>query len=235
MTEHRSDAATDFDKYATSYDHDLARGLAATGENRDYFARRRIEWLRRCLDELKLSGGDVLEFGCGTGSNVPFLFDLVGAASVTGIDTSERSLQVAEQTYQSSGARFLHPNDFKHHGRTDLIFCNGVFHHIPPGDRVETVRFLIRCLKQGGLLALWENNPWNPGTRYVMSRVSFDRDAITLASSETQRLVEQAGFQVLRTDFLFIFPRFLRWLRVLEPSLSRFPLGGQYQVLCRKP
>jgi SAM-dependent methyltransferase len=235
MTEHRSDTAADFDKYATSYDHDLARGLAVTGENRDYYARRRIEWLKRCLDELGASGADVIEFGCGTGSNVPFLLGVVGAASVTGIDTSERSLQVADQTYKSDGVRFLHPNDFEPGGRADLIFCNGVFHHIPPVDRVDTMRFLMRCLRQGGLLALWENNPWNPGTRYVMSRVSFDRDAITISSSEAQRLVQKAGFEVLRKDFLFIFPRFLRWLRVLEPSLSRFPIGGQYEVLCRKP
>ena len=235
MTDHRSETATDFDRYATSYDHDLARGLAVTGENREYFARRRIEWLRRCLDELNLAAGNVIEFGCGTGSNVPFLLEVVGATSVTGIDTSERSLQVAQETHNSPRARFLHPNEFKPRGDADLIFCNGVFHHIPLGDRQATALYLMRCLREGGSLALWENNPWNPGTRYVMSRVSFDHDAITLSSPESRRLVRAAGFDVLRTDFLFIFPRFLRWLRTLEPRLSSLPIGGQYQLLCRKP
>jgi len=40
---------------------------------------------------------------------------------------------------------------------------------------------------------------------------------------------------VLRTDFLFIFPKMLGFLRGLEPQLSRFPFGAQYQLLCRKP
>ena len=41
--------------------------------------------------------------------------------------------------------------------------------------------------------------------------------------------------EVLRTDFLFIFPRVLKWLRWIEPLVSRLPLGGQYLVLGRKP
>jgi hypothetical protein len=89
-------------------------------------------------------------------------------------------------------------------------------------------------LRPGAIFAFWENNPWNPGTRYVMRRVPFDRDAVTLSPPEARRWLRSAGFEILRTDFLFIFPRPLRWLRRLEPILSRAPLGGQYQVLCRK-
>jgi hypothetical protein len=85
------------------------------------------------------------------------------------------------------------------------------------------------------LLALWENNPWNPGTRYVMSRIPFDHDAITLNTRQSRRLVMAAGFEVLRTDYLFVFPHFLRWLRTLEAPLSSIPIGGQYELLCRKP
>ena len=40
------------------------------------------------------------------------------------------------------------------------------------------------ALRPGGLFAFWENNPWNPGTRLVMSRIPFDRDAITLSALE---------------------------------------------------
>lgn len=68
-----------------------------------------------------------------------------------------------------------------------------------------------------------------------MSRIPFDRDAITLAAPEARRLLRAAGFDILRTDFLFIFPRMLRWSRGIEPLISRLPLGAQYQVLCRKP
>jgi hypothetical protein len=32
----------------------------------------------------------------------------------------------------------------------------------------------------GGLFVLWDNNLWNPSTRYVKSRIPFVRAAITL-------------------------------------------------------
>ena len=226
---------SNFDEYATSYDHALAQGLAATGEDRSYFARRRVEWLRRCLDRMQFPAGCAVEFGCGTGSNVPFLLELAGATSVVGIDTSAASLEVARNAFGSAKVKFYGSGEYQGEGNADLAFCNGVFHHIPPPHRATAIEYLYRCLRPGGLLALWENNPWNPGTRYVMSRIPFDRDAITLTPPESRRLVRAAGFEVLRTDCLFIFPHFLRWLRGLEPYLSAVPIGGQYELLCRRP
>lgn len=235
MSDRGSKDASNFDAYADSYDRDLALGLAATGEDRDHFARRRIEWLRRCLDSMQFVPESAIEFGCGTGSNVPFLLELAGATSVVGIDNSERSLEVARNTFGSPKAQFHGLREYDAWGNADLVFCNGVFHHIPPSDRATAVEYIYRCLRPGGLFALWENNPWNPGTRYVMSRIPFDRDAITLSPPQSRRLVRAAGFDVLRTDCLFIFPHFLRWLRTLEPHLSSLPIGGQYELLCRKP
>ena len=66
-----------------------------------------------------------------------------------------------------------------------------------------------------------------------MSRIPFDRDAITISSREAQRLLRSAGLDVVRTDFQFLFPRALKALRRLEPAAARLPLGAQYQVLAR--
>ncbi len=68
-----------------------------------------------------------------------------------------------------------------------------------------------------------------------MNRVSFDRDAILLGPVAGRNLLSAAGFEILSTSFLFVFPRILGWFRVLEPGMSRLPLGGQYQLLARKP
>ena len=68
-----------------------------------------------------------------------------------------------------------------------------------------------------------------------MNRIPFDRDAVTLTRGQARQLLRAGGFDLLRTDFLFIFPRVLRWFRGLEPFMSRWPLGAQYQVLARKP
>jgi len=68
-----------------------------------------------------------------------------------------------------------------------------------------------------------------------MSRIPFDRDAVTLTALEARRMLQAVNFEILRTDFLFIFPRMLRWFRGIETLFSRLPFGAQYQVLCRKP
>jgi SAM-dependent methyltransferase len=176
-----------------------------------------------------------MDFGCGTGVAVPFLFDLLGADTIVGVDVSARSIEVAKAAHGSPQAQFLVFGEYQPCGQMHLTHCNGVFHHITPEQRPNAVDYIYRSLRPGGLFALWENNPWNPGTRYVMNRIPFDHDAVTLSPSEARRLVRAGGFMILRTDFLFIFPRALKWLRGIEPCLSQLPLGAQYQILARKP
>jgi SAM-dependent methyltransferase len=229
MIDHR-----EFDQYAEDYDAALAQGLAVSGEDKNYFAHGRIMWLAECLRQIQERPASVMDFGCGTGSAVSFLFDVIGAESVLGVDTSPKSLEVARRTYDSDRTQFLQLDQYRPGAQFDMAFSNGVFHHIPLAERADAVNYVYRSLRPGGLFSLWENNPWNPGTRYVMSRCPFDHDAITLTSSETRRLLRTGGFEVLRTDFLFVFPRILRSFRAIEPFVSRLPLGAQYQVLCIK-
>jgi SAM-dependent methyltransferase len=228
-------SATEFDQYAADYELALAEGLSVSGEDKNYFTRGRIAWLVHCLRQLAEEPRSAVDFGCGTGSATPYLFDLIGVESVLGLDVSAKSLDVAQRTYESERTQFIPFNQYQPSERADLVYCNGVFHHIPLNGRAAVVNYIYRLLRPGGLFALWENNPWNPGTRYVMSRIPFDRDAITLTSPETRRLLRAGRFEILRTDFLFIFPRVLRWFRCVEPIVTRLPLGAQYQVLCRKP
>jgi SAM-dependent methyltransferase len=152
-----------------------------------------------------------------------------------GADTSGRSLDLARATRGGEHSKFVDLTEYEPHEAQDLVYCNGVFHHIPPAERPAVMNYIWRSLRPGGLFALWENNPWNPGTRYVMSRIPFDREAITLSPPEATALLRKGGFQVLQTDYLFLFPKFLKFLRWIEPLLSPIPLGGQYQVLTRKP
>jgi SAM-dependent methyltransferase len=125
-------------------------------------------------------------------------------------------------------------NTLQPSGQFQLAYCNGVFHHIESERRADALSYLHRSLSPGGYFAFWENNPWNPGTRLVMRRIPFDRDAQLLSPPAARTLLARAGFEILSTDFLFIFPRALAELRPLEAALSRVPAGGQYMVLARK-
>jgi SAM-dependent methyltransferase len=234
VTDRPSFEAARFDAFADDYDAALAQGLSVSGEDKDYFAERRVAWTGACLARLPLSPRMVLDFGCGTGSSTPFLLRLAGVDSLLGVDISARSIECARQRHGATGGRFLLFSEHQPDGSCDLAFCNGVFHHIPPARRRDALDYIHQSLRRGGLFAFWENNPWNPGTRYVMSRIPFDRDAIVLWPSEARQLLRAAGFDILRTDFLFLFPRVLRHLRGLEPLVSRLPFGAQYLVLGRR-
>jgi len=234
MSQSVTKVKTDFDAYAATYDAALARGLSFSGEDKNFFARGRILWLRRCLNRLHENPRIVLDFGCGTGSAVPFLLNELELESLVGVDSSTQSLAIARHAH-GARAKFVPLAEYRPTGYFDLIFCNGVFHHISPSERVTAVNTLFSSLRPGGHFAFWENNPWNPGARYVMRQIPFDHDAITLSPPTARRLLRKSGFQVIQTDFLFFFPRSLSWLRCLEPNLSSLPLGAQYQILCRKP
>ena len=93
---------------------------------------------------------------------------------------------------------------------------------------------IYRVLRPNGMLAIFENNPWNIGARMVMARIPFDRDAHMLSPLLTAELLRQAGFEVLRTDSLFFFPRVLNGLRFSEPLLGWTRLGAQYLVLAAR-
>ncbi len=227
---------SEFDEFAEDYDAALEKGLALSGEGKDYFADGRMRWLRRRLEERQVKPTTALDFGCGTGSATPFFFEHLDIDRLVGTDPSEKSLAVARETWKEFAVTFRTTPDDGDSGATfDLAFCNGVFHHIIPGERAAALDGIYRSLKPSALFAFWENNPWNPVTRYAMSRVPFDADAILVWPHEARRLLRDAGFRVLGTDYRFFFPRSLAAFRGLEPALSWLPLGGQYLVLAQKP
>jgi SAM-dependent methyltransferase len=224
-----------FDEVAVNYDHQLNRGLALSGESKDFFIHGRVAWTARRLAKFGFPRGDlcVMDYGCGTGSAFNQLRETFCASAIIGIDVSTAELVLAREHHP--WALTGTPDSHGGQSSVDLVYSNGTFHHIPPGQRSAALAFIHRSLKPGGIFALWENNPWNPGTRWVMSRIPFDRDAITLSPPETRRLLRSAGFRLLGTDFLFVFPRTMSFLRWLEPFLCKLPLGGQYLVLAQKP
>jgi len=224
-----------FDAYAAQYDAALAKGLSVSGEKKEYFARGRILWLSKKLATLEARPASVLDFGCGTGTAAPVFSEVLSPERYLGVDVSAKSLEIATHTYGNARTAFTSIGVYEPKGEFSLAFCNGVFHHVPLSERAAAVNYIVRALSPGGLFAFWENNPWNPGTRLVMKRIPFDRDAIPLSPPGARKLLRQAGFKILRTDYMFIFPRLLKTLRGLEPLLSRFPFGAQYQILCQKP
>jgi len=217
-----------FDSFAEDYDKALNAGLSVSGEDKNYFAKGRMAHLAKAV-----KAEAILDYGCGTGSAAPFVKEYFPAAAIVGTDISQKSLNVARRIHGGI-ATFELMDDIAKGPRFDLVFCNGVFHHIPIEAREGCLRYIWDRLKPGGHFAMFENNPWNPGTRWVMRRISFDRDAITLSPGYARKMIKGAGFEITRMDFLFYFPRALGFLRFMESALVKMPLGAQYLALGRK-
>jgi len=224
----------EFDNYAGNYDSALNRGLSLSGESKQYFAHERVRWLAARLSDLGVKHQHVLDYGCGTGGTSSELLEQLGARMVVGVDASRESLNVARRAHSDPRLQFKNMSDIEPSGQFEVAYCNGVFHHVEPEQRLDALGYLYRSLSEGGYFGLWENNPWNPGTRLVMRRIPFDRDAKLLSPAHARRLLTRAGFDVLRTDFLFLFPRALSAFRPLEAWLTRVPAGAQYMILSRK-
>lgn len=224
-----------FDNYSNNYEEALDRGISVSGEDSSYFARGRLAWLSKRLAQRRGQVQSVIDFGCGVGNSLPYIRDIFGAQRVAGIDVSRDSISIAQKRFRDVGYQLATCDELPVNSEFDLAFCNGVFHHIPRDERAASARLVFDHLKPGGYFAFFENNPLNPGTRYVMSRIPFDRDAITVLPWSARRLLVATGFTIVRTDYLFYFPKCLAWLRPGEPLLSQLPLGAQYLVLCQKP
>jgi SAM-dependent methyltransferase len=229
-----NDAEDLFDQYAAAYEQALSNALGPSGERREYFAEGRVAWVKHCLAEMRQPVNSLLDFGCGDGATTPLLLQELRAKSAVGVDVSAKSLEIARKHHGGERIRFEAIGGFQPSGQMDLAYCNGVFHHIPPAQRAAALAMVHRALCGRGFFSFWENNPWSLATRYVMSRCAFDRDAILLSPPGAREMLRNAGFEILRTDFRFIFPRSLRAFRKIEDLVYHAPLGAQYQVLCRK-
>ena len=185
----------EFDDYADDYADALQQGLKYSGEDATYFATARVRWLARRLKKLRFAPRSLLDFGCGNGASYPDLPLNAECRSRSPVSMSPIACsKVARREHGSPRATFVLRTDYEPRGQADIAFCNGVFHHIPPSERADALDFVSRALRPGGLFAFWENNPWNPATRFVMSRIPFDRDAITISPPEARHLLAQGRF-----------------------------------------
>lgn len=228
-----------FDFEPEDYVAQCERGLSLTGEPREYFARKRLEFINRWLKQHGFNNNiRVLDYGCGPGDTTSLMPTLLSNTDVAvGVDVSDKYVQYARETHGTRHTLFFSLREFDNLAENtfDLIYLNGVVHHIPLSERPSFFEKLNRYTKSGGIVGLFENNPLNPGTHLVMKRIPFDRNAVKVPVWTARESLRTAGFIPVYTAYLFFFPKCLSLMRPLERFLIRVPFGGQYGVIARKP
>jgi len=224
----------EFDSYALHYERAVDQAISFTGRGSDFFAQRKAELLealsRRHLGDL--SRLRVLDVGCGTGTLCRHLAGRAG--QLHGADISKQMLDIARASVE--GAEF-HWYDGEvlpfEDASFDVVVTVCALHHVPTPRRAHFVAELHRVARTGGLVAVFEHNPFNPLTRWAVRSCDMDKGVVLVRGRQAAALLTSAGASVLgRTNFLFT-PLGGQLGSKLDRALAWLPLGGQYVVTAR--
>lgn len=220
---------TDFDRFADCYDDIMHTQLKGFGEESAYFAEYKVRLVKERLQKTGTTLPQlILEYGCGTGRNLPFLKEYFPSATIEGCDISAQSLRIAAKRAPEA-ALYLLPNETPQK-QYDLVFVACVFHHIPIAERAGAFEQLYTLLKPSGELFIFEHNPYNPITRHIVNTCPFDKDAILLTPAELAAHTKAARFKLVENRYALFYPALLKALRPTETYLGWLPLGGQYYI-----
>jgi ubiquinone/menaquinone biosynthesis C-methylase UbiE len=219
-----------FDQFAKDYRNTHTKSIkAVAGADSFYFARHKVMELARFE---KNNSQKFLDFGCGDGVTETYISSQFPSFSITGLDISNESIVIANKKEIPNctflwfdGVSIPFPDNTFH-----IVFIAGVLHHVPLDQRQNLVNEIVRVLQPGGRLYLFEHNPYNPLTKYLVNTCVFDRGVQLLKAKESGTLLRKAGLKILDNRYVIFFPRgrFFKWLHKTESMLAHFPLGGQY-------
>lgn len=224
----------EFDKFALEYDAMHADNIKLSGEDPEYFARYKIDDMRRRWDAAgRAEPASILDFGTGIGNSLPHLAKSFPGARLVGLDVSRNSLDVADRRFPGVAELVRYDGVMApfQDETFDLIFSACVFHHIDANEHGRVFAELLRLLKPDGQMVIFEHNPLNPATRHIVATCPFDENAVLIRAAQLQRTQLQAGFSAVKVAYTAFFPGALRMLRPLEPFLEACPLGAQYCTL----
>jgi len=214
-------------------------------KNHKYYVRVKSLHLLRKAEEIY---GDIknlicVDLGCGTAETIEYFQDKF--SHVFGCDSSGGMLEYAAKknlrnvTFKLCDSEKLPFDD----SSIDGVLMFGVIHHIDAGDKIVRVFGEVnRILKKGGMVAVYDFNPLNPVSRYIVRTCPIDVGVnldgykrsvfpTTFYSWELMTILRDAGFRISRHEYLLFFPKFLSILLPLERLLSRIPMGGMYSII----
>lgn len=228
--------AKDFDTVAGSYRTELNKTLAFTGKEHFFFVEVKRDHIVRLAQTHfpSLSELSVLDFGCGVGAYHEGLKNRF--AQLHGIDVSAHSIEIAAALHPFVRYSTFDGTRLPYEDQTfSLIFAVCVMHHVPPGQWESMMLELNRVTKPGGLMLIFEHNPYNPATQYVVKTCDIDKDAVLLRPTLLRKLARATGFKQVETRTIISVPPSTPLLKRLDALLGRLPFGAQYYLSAVKP
>ncbi len=224
-----------FDQHASQYRKIHSQNVKISGADSFYFAAHKVEMLKEFEKNNSLR---ILDLGCGDGAIAMFLEKEFSSVNINAIDISAESIALAkEKKLVNTSFEQYDGNNIPFENECfDIVIIASVLHHIEFKWHFQFIREVYRVLKMGGRVYIFEHNPANPFTRYIVRTCVFDKDAKLLKASYALEMLKQCGFNRVTKKYMLFFPR-MKWLKPLhklENHLQNIPYGAQYMIRAEK-
>ncbi|MFV2057439.1 MAG: class I SAM-dependent methyltransferase [Thiohalomonadales bacterium] len=181
---------------------------------------------------------DVIDIGCGEGTNARFLQDK--GAEVIGVDASEELIEQGLKRYPELAGKMHVGNalslDFEDNA-FDLATLIGVLHHIySRDDQLKAIREALRVVKPGGTVLIRESNLINPLFRLFWNYIFPLTAKIDRFGGENwipaKYLASVFGDQVDSVRFFTFIPSFTpKWMFPVATRIEQRLENGRFSKL----
>jgi ubiquinone/menaquinone biosynthesis C-methylase UbiE len=227
--------ADDFDRLTESYEDKINGAIAFAGmEHTFYIDVKRDHLLRLAAEHFGSTANlDVLDLGCGIGAYHQGLENRF--RELHGTDVSSKSVEMAAEKHDFvhyasfDGVTLPYPD-----ARFDVVFTICVMHHVPPAQWEGFVAEVARVLRPGGLALVFEHNPYNPATQYIVKSCDIDKDAVLLRPGRLRALFDNGSFKSVETRTILSVPPKGAFLTRVDRMFGRLPFGAQYYMSATK-
>lgn len=223
----------DFNTAKDNYREVIERSIGFAGKGLDYYTKAKADAFKRAVRAYfpHLQKPKLLDVGCGHGLIHPYLH---GSFEITGTDVAGEVLTLAAR--ENPGVSYVPYDGTKlpfADASFDLALAICVMHHVPPADWLKFLGEIKRVVKPQGGIFIFEHNPFNPLTRYVVSHNELDHGVTLLSGGRLRKLMREAGLRAPLTENILFTPFSQRFFIQLDKVLTWCPLGAQYFTFAR--
>ncbi len=225
----------EFDLLADEYHDQHKSNIAITGEDPEFFSEYKIADVAELVRLKKLKHDSIFDFGSGIGNSLPYFRKHFPSSRITCGDVSERSIEIAKTRFPGDEHYASITSSIPLDDNTqDIVFTACVFHHIPHEEHDFWLQELRRITKPGGMLVIYEHNPFNPLTVRAVNTCPLDVNAKLITAATMCKRAASAHWKMPSAQYRLFFPSVLRKLRPFEKNLTWLPLGAQYRLAAFK-
>jgi SAM-dependent methyltransferase len=117
----------------------------------------------------------------------------------------------------------------------NAAYAIAVMHHVPPSDWTNFLTEMRRVVRPGGMVVVFEHNPINPLTQWIVRTCPIDENAVLLGSRKLRGLMAQSGLVDIESRYIIFTPLDGEGYRKFDRMIGWLPFGAQYYVSARVP